>query len=673
MAEAIAAFSLAANVIQFIDFGSKIAANFYRYHKAGSRLRDEASELDIISRDLEQILNNLQVPALHPSINETGLGRLAQECQKCAQQLYKKLQPLLKARLQQLGKREAIKVAFKAVWKEDEIGSLQGQLDNFRSQLTLHLLASLREMSHQSIAQQKEILEKIKSISKDSQQSRREVTGSNRDADDFTSPVFDFLTSKVEPHSREENKSQLRTELIAAIHEEHVEGCEDDPGVKQQLPSVTAGRARRLQAQILESLSYAGMDNREERIAKAYGETFKWVFEDSSKDQRKWSNFKDWLISNSQLYWITGKPGSGKSTLMKYICHPEKEDEQAKAKVSSRCTKFLHEWAGNCQLIMGSFFFWNSGMPLQMQQEGLLRTLLVQIFRQLPHLIQISTPRRWEALCLINEDPLDWSDMEFQQMLRRAVKSLVDTERLCLFVDGLDEFDGDHGSLVGLFKELIQNPSVKLCVSSRPWVVFEDAFDHAPSLRLQDLIYPDIKLYVSSHTDKDPGFELLSKREPEYAGKLVENIIEKASGVFLWVRLAVSSILSGMGHGDRISDLQNRLNALPTELEALYDRILLSLDPFYLEHTAHLFEFVGQSTVPPSVQFLAFVDDEDYWRTAIERKVQPISPEEADVLQETMRRRINSRCKGFLEIDKRQKLFVAQECSEPVPGEVIEI
>jgi hypothetical protein len=144
MAEAIAAFSLAANVIQFIDFGSRVAANFYGYHKAGSKSRDDASDLDIINRDLAQVLRNLQVSAPDSSINETGLGRLAQECQKCAQQLDKKLRPMLKARLQQLGKRGAVMAAFKAAWKEDEMRSLQEQLDNFRSQLTLHLLASLR-------------------------------------------------------------------------------------------------------------------------------------------------------------------------------------------------------------------------------------------------------------------------------------------------------------------------------------------------------------------------------------------------------------------------------------------------------------------------------------------------------------------------------------------------
>lgn len=117
-------------------------------------------------------------------------------------------------------------------------------------------------MAHQNIAQQKEILEEIKSISRDPLQSRQEVTGSNTDTDNFASPLFDFLTSKVEPLSRKDNKSPLKTELIVAIHEEDVEDYDDDLVTEQQLPSVTPGRAKRLQNLILGSLSYAEMDNR---------------------------------------------------------------------------------------------------------------------------------------------------------------------------------------------------------------------------------------------------------------------------------------------------------------------------------------------------------------------------------------------------------------------------
>lgn len=299
-------------------------------------------------------------------------------------------------------------------------------------------------------------------------------------------------------------------------------------------------------------------------------------------------------------------------------------------------------------------------MPLQMKQEGLLRTLLVQILRQIPEIIAAVAPRKWESLCLMDEDPLDWSNQELQHTLRRAISNLGDDTKLCLFVDGLDEFDGNLNELISLFKHLIQYPNVKLCASSRPWVEFEDAFKHAPSLMLQDLTHSDITHYVSSTMESDPRFDLLRKREPIFASQLVENIVTKSSGVFLWTRLVVPAILGGIGYGDRVSDLQSRLEALPAELELLYDKIHDSIDPTYLEHAAQLFKLVKESKTPPNVHFLSFADDMDGWRKAIDHPLLPMAAGEAEVIHDTMRRRINSRCRGFLEI-KPQGSITSQE------------
>jgi hypothetical protein len=39
---------------------------------------------------------------------------------------------------------------------------------------------------------------------------------------------------------------------------------------------------------------------------------------------------------------------------------------------------------------------------------------------------------------------------------------------LFFFIDGLDEFKGEHPELIGIFQEVSQHPSVKICLSSRP-------------------------------------------------------------------------------------------------------------------------------------------------------------------------------------------------------------
>lgn len=102
--------------------------------------------------------------------------------------------------------------------------------------------------------------------------------------------------------------------------------------------------------------------------------------------------------------------------------------------------------------------------------------------------------------------------------------------------------------------------------------------------------------------ENDLRFDILRKRELAYSSELVENITIKSCGVFLWTRIAVASILSGIGHGDRVSDLQDRLDTLPEELEQLYDKILNSLDHFYVEHAAQLFSSLGRAH-PHQVHF----------------------------------------------------------------------
>jgi hypothetical protein len=70
---------------------------------------------------------------------------------------------------------------------------------------------------------------------------------------------------------------------------------------------------------------------------------------------------------------------------------------------------------------------------------------------------------------------------------------LTARRRFCLFIDGLDEYHGEHLGLVALLKSLASNLDVKLCVLSRPWNVFRNTFGtETPQLRLEDLSRDDI-------------------------------------------------------------------------------------------------------------------------------------------------------------------------------------
>lgn len=124
----------------------------------------------------------------------------------------------------------------------------------------------------------------------------------------------------------------------------------------------------------LKNLHFPEINQRQEEIKEAYKKTFQWIFDQTGDAVTPWSNYIDWLANGSGTYWINGKPGSGKSTLMSYIC----EDK--------RTLDALTVWSDNKKLLIPTFFFWAAGNSLQKTTVGLLRSLIYQILKGNPSL-----------------------------------------------------------------------------------------------------------------------------------------------------------------------------------------------------------------------------------------------------------------------------------------------
>lgn len=322
----------------------------------------------------------------------------------------------------------------------------------------------------------------------------------------------------------------------------------------------TVAPREEIEKRLLQHLKFPAIRDREEGIRRALTKTFKWIYLERVAEDVKWTCFVRWLQSDDSLYWIMGKAGSGKSTLMKFL------------HLDPRAANYLSKWAQSSKLVIAGHFFWNSGNSMQMSVDGLLRTLLYEIVQGeaiwIPNLFR----ERWEEVKskLIPGGTCEmqpWTTSECLRTLRRLLHPPFNTSRFFFFVDGLDEFSGDHTELIELLKEMAHSPHIKVCVASRPWSVFQDAFDTGPHLILQHLTRPDINRYVCTKFYENRGFLELQKGNSLLAAQLTEAVTQKASGVFLWVRLAVQSPLRGLTNGDRMSDLTRRLEDLPEDLE----------------------------------------------------------------------------------------------------------
>lgn len=340
---------------------------------------------------------------------------------------------------------------------------------------------------------------------------------------------------------------------------------------------------------------------------------------------------------------------------MKFISETSAEDPVLKSESprdEPRCLPFLKNWAGSHPLIVASYYFWAIGSPIQRSKEGMLRTLLHGLLSQAtPEAIASIIPESWEALHLFDEDSQHYTDDSLQNLLSRAFQYLCPSTMICLFIDGLDEFEGQHDNLVLYLRDALKAYPIKLCVSSRQWQIFEDAFHDTPSLRLQDLTLPDMMEYVRSELYAGPAFAQLRGRDPSFSDRLNENVALRSDGVFLWLTLVVKSLRKGIAAGDRISDLQMRLDQLPQDLEALFERILDDLDPEYLDHTIQYFKLMEACSEigVPNVMVFSYADEEDD-TFGVDCPVSVLDWQTFESRKNLLKRRLNSRCMGLLEI-----------------------
>lgn len=128
--------------------------------------------------------------------------------------------------------------------------------------------------------------------------------------------------------------------------------------------------------EILSSLHAPERDRRLEQISHRLGNTFNWVYDDTS------AGLSEWLQKGTGIFWINGKPASGKSTLMKFLYQDPRTHELLRS----------GGWKSRARLTTASFFFHHRGNSTQKSFEGLLRSLVSQILEQESSLLTLLYP-----------------------------------------------------------------------------------------------------------------------------------------------------------------------------------------------------------------------------------------------------------------------------------------
>ncbi|KAK3319986.1 hypothetical protein B0T19DRAFT_276585 [Cercophora scortea] len=616
----ISALSVASGVVAFVDFGGKILSRYLELRRSDEEL---PAAMRLIRNDIEQLKRTsnaalVKVKGLkskYPTQGES-LDRLADHCLDARGRMDASLEELMGilGRSKPEGGRSRAVVAVWSVSKEAEFEKLKQRMTTIREEMMMNVLMCLWDEATQS----RERMEGVGSGIKQILDAQTFMEGAVKDLrDDFRTIaagqpldtqggkarlteklwnsvcLFDEKSLMPGEQSRRRGTSNLNSALAQQMDLESrrriLDGANlaelgrDDLGLDLQSDFGTHLDDSEVCERLLEDIKFDGMTDRQERIPTPFPDTFSWLFAPQSAQSP--TGFTRWLASREDEipFWITGKPASGKSTLMKFIAtHP-------------RLTGLLKEWSGDFNLLTVSIYFWGPGSMMQKSQTGLLRTMLYQLLRQRPDLCRVVVPRRYVLYSLAGADldfPPLWSLEELQRCLSRFAAEVGETDRVALFVDGLDEYDGRCEELVELLKKLQADHGFKLCVSSRPWNVFSDAFRTSPSLRMEDLTKDDLHIYIKRRLAQSYGFEELRRIYPAKIAELVCAIEDKAQGVFLWVVLVVEQLLQVAQDVPRLDAIWQALDDLPEGLEALYNAIQKSLSGTQVETASKLYQIV---------------------------------------------------------------------------------
>ncbi|KAM0415745.1 hypothetical protein ACHAPT_013293 [Fusarium lateritium] len=306
----------------------------------------------------------------------------------------------------------------------------------------------------------------------------------------------------------------------------------------------------------------------------------------------------------------------------------------------------LHQWAAAAgkELAMASHYFWYAGSDIQRSQEGLLRSLLYNIFQQASELIAIACPKRWDKSDTVSGfddiDTAPWTLAELQEAIDGIANQPELKVNFCFFIDGLDKFSGQH---LHICKSLL-----KLCASGN--IKF---FGRIPTQKIyiHELTKEDIRKYVEDLLCSHPRWQTLLL-ESKRSADLVNEVTVRAQGVFLWVFLVTRLLRDGLTNYDTLSDLHKRLDLLPSDLEPFFRHMMDSVEPFYHEKMSEMLQIAIKAGKPLPFAICYFHDreyeDSGY---ALREPTTVWKPEMLDKIRDIVTRRLSARCMGLLEVN----------------------
>lgn len=272
------------------------------------------------------------------------------------------------------------------------------------------------------------------------------------------------------------------------------------------------------------------------------------LFEDAYRWILKNDKFQEWhSASQTQLLWIRGDPGKGKTMLVCGLINELEKEHNS----------------------LLSYFFCQATEARLSNATAVLRGLIYLLIVQRPPLISYVKEKYDHAGKQLFEDGNAWQALSkiFTAMLEDPI-----LDGALLIVDALDECITNQEKLLDL---IIKSNSVKWIVTSRNWLEIEQLLNCSTkkvSLHLelnQDSVCEAVEAFINCKVDQ-------LAEEKQYDAKLKSDVksylAENADGTFLWVALVCQELADSKVFRKRHTRL--RLELFPKGLDPLYGRMM---------------------------------------------------------------------------------------------------
>ena len=357
----------------------------------------------------------------------------------------------------------------------------------------------------------------------------------------YIDPVYGFPISALRSKFRQALTQTWGEQIGTQFLPLPTDAAADDVAIR--IDTQREHDAQNVRGLLLNSLKFDQMGTRQRTIKAPLSKTCLWV-----KSQPEYKSWRDLTAAADDhgMLWICGKPGAGKSTLMKSIMKSMNRSKSA-------------------QTIVTSFFYNARGGDLEKSTIGMYRSLLHQLLTHAPDLQYLL-----DDCGVSHSDPI-WTMEHMEYVFDEVIEKLGKRHWRC-FIDALDECDVTQVRAMVNHFERLGGTAVELgtkfstCFASRHYPNI--ATRHGSKFILERQIghSEDIIKYIDDRLLGHFGSEIEA---------IKSKLLHKANGVFLWVQLVLDIIMPDIENGNTYEVNHDVLEKIPNEIGQVIKQILL--------------------------------------------------------------------------------------------------